>query len=348
MSGFWDKLPKGDGNEGIISTEKPFDLEFKNLKLDETLSVNLELNNEIDQETILFVVHNGLSSSGNSYILNPRSVKGRVNVVVKNSEDNEILGFILSIPNTLKLNGALIRSGLTTNNCVSLKYRHKNISSSLISTVIDYGFKNEIYTGYHFISQPRTESSIEVLNFFRPLNIKLARECGYMFPEKSNNLRDDKDYKLVNPKYDDLVLLFNNLEIKKHLNLYLSREEFLNQLIDSEVKAITYKTKLIGMCIYKSILLKIAKTGKICPVARLVYFECVPSHSGKAMSKIINHLINDKKHIVMSGVCLGNLTNEELRDNIGICISGKSYLDFYNLSIKKEFCSPENVNLLYV
>lgn len=348
MSGFWDKLPKGNGTEGIISRDKLFDFESKNLKIDEGLSVNLEINNELNQDTILFVVNNGLSPSGNSYILNPRSVKDRVNTIIKNSETAEILGFILSIPNTLKMNGSLIRSGLTTNNCVSLKYRHKNLSSTLISSVIDYGFKNEIYTGYHFISQPRTESAIEVLNYFRPLNIKLSRECGYMFPEKNYSIRDDNDYKIINVKYDDLVLMFNNAELKKHLNLYLSREEYLNLMIDSEIKGITYKSKLIGFFIFKSILLKIAKTNKICPIARLVYSDCIPFHSEKFISKIINHLIDSKKYIVMSGVCLGILSDEELRDKVGICISGKSYLDFYNLHIHKEFCNPRDINLLYV
>ncbi len=352
MSNFWDQFPKSSGHEGIITLQRPFNPsilkpENTTLKIDEETEVSLILNEELNQETILFVAYNGLSPSGNSYIIGPKSTKGRVSVIVKN-KDKEVLGFVLSIPNTIRMNGTLIKSGLTTHNCVSLNYRHKNISSSLISGVIEYGFENEIYTGYHFISEPKTDSTIEVYNFFRPLNVKLARECGYMFPEKDYGLSSLPDYQISNAKYDELVLMFNNSEVKRHLNLYLTREEYINHLIDCNIKCITYKAKLIGIFIYKTMLVKIAKKGKICPVARLVYMECVDKHTRNVMSKIINHISEDKKHIVMSGVCLGNLTNEDVRDKLGMFVSGKSYLDFYNIHINKEFCTPENVNLLYV
>jgi hypothetical protein len=348
MSNFWESFPKSSGNEGIISMQKPFETVPKSLKLNEELEITNTINEDLTQETILFVAYNGLSPSGNSYIINPRSVKGRVNVVIKDNKDKQVLGFILSIPNTVRLNEQLIRSGLTTNNCVSLNHRSKNLSSMLISSVIEYGFDNEIYTGYHFVSKPRTESAIEVDCFFRPLNVKLARECGYFFPEKDYGLSKLPDYVISNARYDELVLFFNDSLNRRHLSVNLTREEYLNHLIDSEIKCITYKSKLIGIFIWKTSLLKIAKTSKICPVARLVYMECNEKHAQNVMSKIISYVSEDKKHIVLSGVCFGNLTDESVKYKSGLCASGKTYLDFYNLHINPEFRNAKDVNVMYV
>ena len=66
------------------------------------------------------------------------------------------------------------------------------------------------------------------------------------------------------------------------------------------------------------------------------------------MSSIVNYLLDNTRYIVLSGVCLGNLSNESLHNKLGLVVSGKSYLDFYNLHLSKDKCKAENVNVLYV
>jgi hypothetical protein len=343
----WNFFPKSD-NEGIISFDKNFELSYGNNIVEDDLNIDICVNEDITQDILTFIANNGLSPSGNSYILNPKSAKDRVNIVVKNSLTKEILGFVLSIPNTINLKGELIKSGLTTNRCVSLKHRNKKIGQSLISAVIDFGYKNKIYTGYHFIPKAKTESNIEVSNFYRPLNLKLAKECGYQIPDRDFILNSSSDYEVKIGKYEDFVLLLNNNKINRHLNIQPDEKEFINYKNDFECITIFNKSKVVGICIYKSVLLKIAKTNKICPVARLVFMECINKHTIHVMNSIINYLIDINRYIVLSGVCMGNLSNEGLYNKLGIIQSGKSYLDFYNLKISEEHCKASDINVLYV
>ena len=61
---------------------------------------------------------------------------------------------------------SIIESGMTTHLCVSAKQRHKDIAKYVISTVIDYGYNHKIYTGYHYIREPKTASNILVFNYY--------------------------------------------------------------------------------------------------------------------------------------------------------------------------------------
>jgi len=338
-----DYFTKTKDIEGIINFEHP-----QNFLADESLELEVKINQKLTQDVLTFIASNGLSPSGNSYILNPKSTNDRVNILITNIKTKDIMGFVLSIPNTLKLNGEYIKSGLTTNRCVSLKNRNKKIGLMLISSVIQYGYENKIFTGYHFIPKPKTDCSIEVLNFFRPLNEKLSIECGYQLLDTDYELNKSSDYTIRMSKYEDYTILFNKNKIDRHLTISPIESEYINFKVDSECLTILYKGKVIGVCIYKSTLLKISKTGKICPVARLVFMECVPNHTHHVMSCIINYLKENTKLIVLSGVCLGNLSDDKLHNRLGMSISGKSYLDFYNLHIDKKYCKSVDVNVLYV
>jgi len=345
MSDFWKFLTKDTNKEGIISKDKPFEFEYNDIKLDEETYVNIYTNEKIDQEVLKFVVENGLSSSGNSYLINPKTSNENVNVIIKNRDTNEILGFAFSITNNLRLNEEKIESGLTTNLCVSLKHRKKDLAKLIISSIIDYGYKNSIYTGYHFIGEPRTESNIMVYNYFRPLNIQYAVECGYQIPERDYTLKNSSDYSIKKSQYSDFELCN---KVNRYLTLNLSEEQFNNQFTDSECLTITYKGKVVGVCIIKTILLRIGKLNKVCPIARAVFIESKNKHIHNTFSQLINYLIGMKKHVVLSGVCMGNLSNSSIRNQLGMIISGKSYLDFYNIHIDNENKNIENINLMYV
>lgn len=348
MSKLWENFPKDSNHEGIISLINTYDFN-DNIDIDESLKIKINTNNEINQDVLLFIIQNGLSSSGNSYILNPKTVINNVNIQIINKITKEILGFVLSIPNTIKLNGVNIESGLTTNRCVSLQHRNKKLGEFLILGVINYGKINKIFTGYHYISEPKTPSAIEVLNFFRPLNVDLCKQCGYIFPEKDYILNDFSDYTIKESIYENFSsLIEQSSKLNRILISNITKEEYNKHFNNFEFLSVLNKGKLIGVCIYKTVLLKIGKVNKICPVARLVFMECFEKHTQQVMTKIINYLVERKKHIVLSGVCFGNLTDESIRNKLGFSLSGKSYLDFYNLHINKENCLANKVNLLYL
>lgn len=342
MSNFWNSFPKVE-IEGVISYERPFDFKYNNIHIDEDLNVNVVLNGDVNQELLLFIAENGLSASGNSYILNPKSVIDRVNTRILH--DDKIIGFALSIPHSISLNNINIKTGLTTNLCVSLKHRKVNLAKYLISSIIDYGYNNQIYTGYHFISQPRTSSNIHVYNFFRPLNIEAAKEYGYQIPKGDYILNRIADYSIKKSNFEDFQLCE---KVNRYLNINFEEKDFINQLNDAECLTIFKKNTVVGVCIFKTILVKIAKTGKICPVARMVYMECIPNKTFNVMSQIINYMTENKKHAVISGVCLGNLTDNSIRRKLGILVSGESYLDFYNIHINESKRNSSDVNVLYV
>jgi hypothetical protein len=350
MSNFWVTIPQGDDKkeEGIINKDKlPFKVEYFNIQLNNNITVNIFMNEEIKQDVLMFISNNGLSPSGNSYILNPKSVLGRVTskVVTINKLGEKILGFALSIPHSIKFNNQIIDTSLTTNLCVSLKHRNMNIAKLLISSIIDYGYNNQIYTGYHYISEPKNSSNIQVKNFFRPLNVDLAKECGYQIPQKDYILNNSSDYKIRKSELKDFDICDM---LNKKITISMNERSFVDHLRDSECLTVIYKSKIIGVCIYKTILLKIAKTNKICPVARLVFFDCVEDHTVHAMTQVINYLIEGKRHIVLSGVCLGNLTDEDVKKKLSMFVSGESYLDFYNLYINEENRNASKINLLYI
>lgn len=350
MSKFWVTIPQGEDKkeEGIINKDKPsFEVNYFNIQLNNNLFVNIFINENLNQDVLLFIANNGLSPSGNSYILNPKSVLGRITskVVTISKLGEKILGFALCIPHKIQFNEEILNSGLTTNLCVSTKHRNIEIAKLLITSIIDYGYGEEILTGYHFISEAKNATNIKVSNFFRPLNIELARECGYQIPQGDYILNNSSDYKIQKSELKDFEVCS---KLNRSLTIHMDDKSFNDHLRDSECLTILYKSKIIGVCIYKTILLKIAKTNKICPVARLAFFDCIEDHTHHAMTQVINHLIQGKRHIVLSGVCLANLTDEALRRKLNMFNSGESYLDFYNLYLKEENRLANKVNLLYI
>ena len=350
MSKFWVTIPQGEDKkvEGIISKDKPpFELNYFNIQLNNNLIVNVFINEALNQDVLMFIANNGLSPSGNSYILNPKSVLGRVTskVVTINKLGEKNLGFALSIPHSIKMKDEIIETGLTTNLCVSTKHRNLEIAKLLISSIIDYGYTNQIYTGYHYISEAKNATNIPVKNFYRPINVELARECGYQLPDVDYILNKSSDYSIRKSEVKDFDICYT---LDRHLTICMNEKTFIDQNRDSECLTVLYKGKVIGVCIYKTVLLKIAKTNKICPVARLVFFDCVEDHTHHAMSQIINYIISGKRHIVLSGVCLGNLTDEATRKKLNMFVSGESYLDFYNLYINEENRNAQKVNLMYI
>ena len=369
-SKFWSNLPiskKKNNDEGIISLKKPFDIE-KNSE------INIITNEEISKEELMFVLENGFGASGNSMLIDPRLNSCSVVVKIKDSLE-KIYGFCISIKCSLYLqlkNGfEIIESGMTSHLCIDKDHRNKAYASYVIYGVIDEGFKNKIYTGYHYIDSPKSTSNLKVFNYYRPLNIKKSLENGYQIVSlsKSNlsfymddvpnekqlkNLENDystssyDSYNISPTEYEDLSFLQSESSGNRKLTLIFSAVQF--ELFKKQFQFFTIfnskngEKEIIGIVIYKLLLIHIGKLGKVSPNAQICLLEMNQNYTNVVISKLINHL-KDKNFITMSGVCFGEMSNEKLRKKYGFVTSGYQYLDFYNLNVNLK--DTNDANLLY-
>lgn len=347
MEKTWLSMPIVDKREyqGILSKEKPFEFSHEKIKINDKLVIDIHVNKPVTKEIFIFIFENGISQTGNSYIVNPKTLLSRVfTYITDNSDKDKFLGFMLSVPHGVKIGKERINSSLSTHLTVSLKHRKEGIAAYLIKSIIYYGWENSIYTGYHYINEPRTHSNVLVYSFFRPLNIENAKSSGYQFNEESLTTRDNQDYMIRDSVYEDLDLIN---KVKRNVNINLDEVEYNNLKQDCIFYSITHKSKVVGIMCVKPIALHIAKTSKICNVARMVYFESLDKHAYHVMEKCINHLSN-KEYVVLSGVTFGSLNNGHLRKNLGLIISGKLFLDFYNINLMEENKNSSEINLIYI
>lgn len=369
-SNFWDTLSLSRNNdfpEGILSKLKHFDLEYYNILIDADTQVDIETNTKITSKDIFFVLENGLGPSGNSFIIDPKINEN--NVVVKLIDQHkEILGFAISIPCSLYLNikdseSQIIESGLTTHLCVSLKHRHKELATYIISGIIDYGYQNSIFTGYHYINSPKSSSTILVFNYFRPLNLESAIEFGYEIPSHTKqvfNLEQRptlKQLQQLESEYSVFPYSSYSMEPSEFIDLsFLQSQNRKLSMIFTAIRFEQLKTQfqfytikkdnqIIGLLIYKTLIMHVGKIGKGCPNVQVVLLEMNPKYKDIVMSKVIHHL-KQQKYITMNGVCFGELTNEAFRKKFGLITCGIQYLDFYNLHCKTKQ-NGSDINVFY-
>jgi hypothetical protein len=294
---------------------------------------------------VYFILENSLNSVGNSYLISPKVISNNLSTYIQSSND-EILVFALSIPNTVILNNQKINISLTTLLTTSLKYRNIGLAAYLIRSLIDHGYYHNIPTGYHFISHPRNVSNISCQDYYRPLDIELAKEMGYQIPSLNYEVRPGSDYSIRATIFNDILILQSKNTFK--LNLSLTDKEFDDLCKNVFCYTILCKNKIVGIVMYKSVLIHIHKVKKLCPIARMVYFETLSKHRQHTLAKSIQHISEQNKYAVISGVCLGELSDEFMQKKYGLVISGQVYLDFYNIYIKPENCNPKNINVLYL
>lgn len=378
-SKFWSTLPVAKKKleyEGIISKEKPFILPYKGIKIDEDTIIDIHLNSgPIIKEDIYFVLENGIAPSGNSFIIDPMIYSDNVVVKLTDQKDN-ILGFGISIPCTLYIQGSPktggleeneIESGMTTHLCISAKHRHKDLAKYVISTVIDYGYNHKIYTGYHYIREPKTASNILVFNYYRPLHIENAIHFGYEIPrmyrdEKYNldNLPNKKQLKFLEKEYkipseldyENYVLTssdFDDLRFfqsqGRKLSVIFSALRFEQLKRQFDFCTIRKGKEIVGVVMFKTLILHVGRLGKGCPTAQVCLLEMEPLYKDKVMNKIIGYF-KDKNYVVMSGVYFGELTDEKFRKSCGMVTCGIQYLDFYNLNVDLKR-DASDVNVIY-
>jgi hypothetical protein len=331
--------------EGIISKNEPIKYSKEKLDINSELMINTVTSGIVKKELFRFIYDNGLSISGNSYLIHINTIINRVYTYLLDSNNlDEYLGFAVSVPHALKFNNEIIETGLTTYLTVSLKYRKMGLARYLISDIINYGWGNNIYTGYHYIGEAKTSSNILVYSYFRPLNISKALEAGYQFNPENMKVSLTSDYTIRESVIGDFELLN---KVGRKINIHLTEKIFNNLLQDCKFYTTMRRDKVTGIIGIKPILLRIGRTNTLCNIARVVYLETLDRHVYQSVMTMIKHL-STGEYIVMSGVCFGNLVNENIKHSVGMITTGKLYLDFYNLSIKETNKHSGDINMLYI
>lgn len=370
-SKFWSSLPLAEGKdekEGIISLKQPFDFPFDKIVISETMIGKIITDQEITRDDLHFILENGTTDNGNSFVIDPKLSSH--NVVVKLfDQTNQMLGFIFSIPCTLSLkkkdDSEMIESSLTTFLSVSEKHRSKELAKYLIAGAIDYGYRHSIYTGYHFIRNPKTPNNLLVMNYYRPLQPEMAIEFGYEVPSLSyrgtsysldhsptpkqlSHLEKDysaslyPEYIMKKTEFSDLAFLQMH---NRKLSVAFSAIRFEQMKDTFEFYTFWKGREIVGLVIYKTMVLHVARIQKGCPNASIVLLEMKEKDSVPILSNLFRHL-QSRRFVVMNGVILGTLSDVKLRDRFGFVTCGIQYLDFYNLSVKLK--DPSRINLLYL
>lgn len=374
-SKFWSKLAISSSKipEGIISKDAPLCLTLNNMKI--------STNSEYNISVMKFVLtHSSSLTSGNSHILDSKLFPHNVNIQICNTENpSNYYGFILSVPHSIRLkikdSYEIINTGVTTDLCVHSDYRHKNLAAHLILGVIQWGFSNNIYTGYHYIKESKSDSALKIYNYYRPLNVQACLEAGYEIPSfrikdfilksfasDSENesytqeqlLKIEKEY-YINPdisKYSVADSEFKDLEYLQYQDRKLSvviTEERFNFMKVNNFKFKTIKHKkygiIVGLFVYKNRILYISKSKKSLNTASIALIEVSQNNTFEIIHSIFD-FISKEGYAVMTGSLFGNLSDNTLRKQLSMVKCGYQYLDFYNLYVKHDN-DISKINLLY-
>lgn len=339
MSEFWSQINEsGKGENGTITTQFP--------KIKEEFLTGI-MNGPITKELLMFIFENGLSPSGNSYIITPKTLDNRVYCYTIDKE--EFTGFALSLPVNVtvknKVSSVTVPIGLTTLLTVSLKKRHSGIAQTLISSIIKYGNENlNIYSGYHYVKEPKTEFNVPVYTYYKILNKQKAMEAGYELVEPIE-LPVMSSFRIEKSSYEEWTHFHNKID--RVLYTSLSEDQFENLQQDCQLMSIKFKNKVVGVACYKTMMLRVAKKDKLCNVCRIMYFEAREKYAELALQVLITSL-SGKEYSVMSGVCFGEMSNVKLLRKLGIATSGGLFLDFFNFRIQNEYRNAKLVNLFYL
>jgi hypothetical protein len=384
-SNFWSKLSisKPELPEGILS---------KNIPLNLTLNDSMKLltNSDYNASIMKFVLtHSASLISGNSHICDQKLFSHNTNIQIIDKENpSTYYGFILSVPHVVRLKTKddfeSIHTVVTTDLCVHKEHRNKNLASHLILGVIQWGFSNNIYTGYHYIKDSKSASALKIYNYYRPLNIQVCLESGYEIPsfrvkdfilrssasgesetasytreqllkiepEYKINSQDISKYNITDSEFKDLTYLQNQ---DRKLSVVIDEERF-NFMKSNGFKFKTIKqsfksksgTKdiIVGLFIYKNRILYISKSKKSLNTASSVLIEVSQNNTFEIMHSILNYL-SEEGYAIMTGSLFGNLSDNTLRKQLSMVKSGYQYLDFYNLHVEHNN-DVSKINLLYV
>jgi hypothetical protein len=340
--------------EGVISTDKPVDYD-RNKKV----SLSRKLEESEYEEVVEFLKSQNLMASGNYTLLTRGEIEKykRLNCysVLMRNETNKLFGTIFSIPFPVKCSitsgttedgeytkDKIIVHGCTTFLNVSSKIRGFKMCMLLIRELTQYGYENNIFSGYQLTSFPLTEKSVAISNWYRPINMMKSLLLGFTFPgynEVSNFNKNRMLYKCKAPK-NYLVNRVKAKGLEEALSFYGKINEnnrfvFFPDLSLFEKWTREYLTYTVK---FEDETIGIFSIGTInCKMGNMVEGTmCLPllfnSKKGKG-EKVLRCLLSvaeEKGYDLLYGNQIGDLTQQLYESVNSIRTDKKSFFSLYN------------------
>lgn len=341
-------------NTGIISTEKPVDYD-RNKKV--VLSRNFSESEY--EEVIDFLKEQNMMASGNYTLLSRGEIEkykklGFYSVLMRN-ESNKLFGTIFSIPFPIKCSltagstedseytkDKIITHGCTTFLNVSSKIRGFKMCMLLIRELAQYGYENNILCGYQTTSFPLCDKSVEINNWYRPINMAKSLLLGFTFPgynEISNFNKNRMLYKCKCPK-NYIIEQVKHKNLEEAFSFYISINEnnrfvfhpdldFYQKWVKEYLTYIVkFENKIVGIFSISTINCKMGNMieGRLC--LPLLF----NSQKGKE-EKVLKCLLSigeQKDYDLLYGNQIGDLTEQVYTSVNSVQNSKKTYFSLYN------------------
>jgi hypothetical protein len=346
-------FPKGnERNDGIICLDKPVDYD-RNKKV--ILSRNLEEYDEI----VEFLKEQNMMASGNFTLLSKVEIEkykrlGSYSVLMR-SENGKLFGTIFSIPFPVKCSltagiiedtgytkDIVITHGCTTFLNVSSKIRGFKMCMLLIRELAQYGHENNILCSYQLTSFKLCENSVEILTWYRPINMMKSLLLGFTFPgynEVSNFNKNRMIYKCKAPK-GYIIEQVKMKGLEEALSFYVdinkdNRFVFFPDILLFEKWTKEYLTYIVK---YENKIIGIFSIGTLnCKMANMIEGRlCLPllfnSLKGKG-EKVLRCLLSiseEKDYDLLYGNQIGDLTEVVYKSVNAVLNDKKSYFSLYN------------------
>lgn len=207
------------------------------------------------------------------YKLQAIQIKMRTIKSFKSLNVNQLIGYILSIPFPLsfKLNGTYLLRNLESINshtyedleqyqnlyynddrqirpevyvgvctsylCLHPKFRDKGLAMLLIRNIINYVSERGVQIGYHMM-QKSLYPSLEIEQWYRPLNLKRCKTDGFMFIPKKTPTLTRLYYKITKPNNCNIFKITSNKYLTEAYHFWK------NQSLNIKTRGIFYNPNL--------------------------------------------------------------------------------------------------------
>ena len=218
-SKWWNQMyiikPNEKSEIGIISKDKPVEANIPS-------SVKFDIPSDFNQLSEFYKKYN--KTEFGNITLAPKSLLqsftnlNSIYVILKYIKDESIIGSILTIPLTIKINKETISVGCTSFLCVKKELHHIGLGINLIRKLIEKGYQQKIICGYHLVPTPHTGNSLLLKTWYRPMTN--VQRFGITVPKGRSKIHERLRYKI--PKMSNGKLIQVNLN-----NLKLTHKEFI-------------------------------------------------------------------------------------------------------------------------
>lgn len=311
----------------LLSKNKVPEIKIPIPDITHRIFTNDELPKVIKNEIINFIRINNQTESGNitelteesfNRILSTRSLIG---VLIK--DYNQIIGTIITL--IFKTNQG-INSSYTTFLCVAPEYRKQGLAMVLIRAIMKKSEeKYDLYHGYYLTSNPHHNINHKILSWYRPLNVKKAKEAGFTLKEYKSKTHQRLSYQITKPKclptratvndYEKVITLLE----QNNFQLQPTKKDYIKLIKCFDV----YLTNNNGLFMLFPLTSYISQTSKRVRNAQLVMMIT------NCLSEIL-YIANNDGYDLLYGFCNGLINEDSVNKIHGIITESDNYLEFYN------------------